>query len=282
MIQPVLKDDAFLEDVGRARKASNDYHIWWLGQSGFLLKWQDRHLIIDPYLSDALADKHRTDPARPHLRLSEPVVDPLQLDFIDVALATHNHGDHLDRDTLRDIWTVSPAMRLVVPEANREYVADYLGVHAALPIGLDDGETVTYADFSLTGIAAAHEELAQDEDDHYENLGYVIEFGDGFTVYHSGDTVMYEGLVERLDKFDIDVALLPISGRKPERGVKGTLNGKEAANLAKQIDVGVVIPCHYNMFAFNTASPDEFVAEAEAIEQPFKVLTVGERWSNQA
>lgn len=275
-------DDEFLADVERARQAEDSFHLWWLGQSGFLLKWQDRHLIMDPYLSDSLAEKYRNDPARPHIRLTPRIVDPIRLDFIDVATSSHNHTDHLDRETLRSIWTVSPAMRLIIPEANRDFVADRLGIHPALPIGVDDGERVEVAGFRVTGIAAAHEDVEQDEAGRHKFLGYVFEFGDGFTIYHSGDTLRYEGLAERLQPFDIDVALLPINGRKPERGVAGNLSGAEAAQLARDIGAGVAIPCHYDMFAFNTASPEAFVAEAERLDQPVRVLQAGQRWSNMA
>jgi hypothetical protein len=33
------------------------------------------------------------------------------------------------------------------------------------------------------------------------------------------------------------------------------------------------------MFEFNTATPDEFVAECERLGQPYRVLQQGERWS---
>ena len=46
---------------------------------------------------------------------------------------------------------------------------------------------------------------------------------------------------------------LPINGRAPERRVAGNLSGAEAARLAKSIGARLVIPCHYEMFEFNTA-----------------------------
>ena len=54
----------------------------------------------------------------------------------------------------------------------------------------------------------------------------------------------------------------------------------EAARLAKEIGARIVIPCHFDMFEFNTVEPDEFTAACEALEQPFKVLRNGERWSS--
>ena len=75
-------------------------------------------------------------------------------------------------------------------------------------------------------------------------------------IYHSGDTIRYSGMEERLRPFQIDLALLPINGRAPERRVSGNLSGPEAAQLAHAIGARWVLPCHYEMFAFNTATPE--------------------------
>lgn len=278
LIKPVLADEAFLEDVARAREDRTQVHLWWLGQSGFLIQWQGRHLLLDPYLSDSLTKKYAgTD--KPHVRMTERVVDPERLDFIDVVTSSHNHTDHLDAETLIPLLHRNPGVKLIVPEANRRFVAERLGIDEAFPIGLDDGVSASVAGFSLTGIPAAHEELDTDEQGKHRFLGYVVSFG-RWTLYHSGDTVWYDGLVERLRKFSIDVALLPINGRAPERRVPGNLDEREVARLAFEAGIRLVIPCHYEMFAFNTATTDLFESEARKIGQPYKVLRAGERWSS--
>ena len=54
----------------------------------------------------------------------------------------------------------------------------------------------------------------------------------------------------------------------------------EAATLARDMGAQIVIPCHYEMFEFNTASPDEFIATAEHLQQPYKVFLAGEHWDS--
>ena len=66
----------------------------------------------------------------------------------------------------------------------------------------------------------------------------------------------------------IDVALLPINGRAPERRVAGNLNGEEAAALAHEIGARLAVPMHFEMFEFNTEPPDAFVAACERLGQP--------------
>jgi L-ascorbate metabolism protein UlaG (beta-lactamase superfamily) len=147
-----------------------------------------------------------------------------------------------------------------------------------IPLGLDAGKSASAAGFRLTGVPAAHETIDRDEAGRCKQLGYVIEFGP-WTIYHSGDTVMYEGMTDTLKQWPIDVALLPINGRAPARRVAGNLSGAEAATLAKDIRAGVVIPCHFDMFEFNTATPAEFRRTAEALRQHYCVLQNGERWN---
>ena len=272
MIQPVLQDDEFLADVRAADVNDGDFRLWWLGQSGFLLQWRTRHLLLDPYLSDSLTKKYAaTD--KQHIRMTARVVDPARLDFIDVVTSSHNHTDHLDGETLRPLLQANPGLRIVIPEANRQFVAERLGIDLQLPLGVRDGESVTVGEFKLAAVPAAHEELGP------EYLGYVVQFGP-WTVYHSGDTLLYEGMAERLRRFPIDVALLPINGRAPERRVAGNLNAREAAELGKAIGARIVIPCHYEMFTFNTADPREFEVAARTIGQPHQVLRCGERWTS--
>lgn len=223
-------------------------HLWWLGQSGFLIGHEGRHLLVDPYLSDSLTEKYDgTD--TPHVRMHPRVVAPDQLAFVDVVLSTHGHTDHLDGETLRaiDAPVVAPA-RIV--ELARERSGGEV-----TPIS--EGETVEVAGFSVQAVPAVH------PGEHC--VGYVIEAGDRL-LYHSGDTTWVDPGVR-----GVDVALVPINGKL------GNLDGPEAARLARTVEAALAVPCHYDMFEFNTATPDAFVAACERLGQPYRVLRQGER-----
>lgn len=278
MIEPLLADDEFLADV-RAVRGVPGLHLWWLGQSGFLLHHEGRFALLDPYLSDSLTKKYaNTD--KPHVRMTRRVVDPAKLNFVHVVTSSHNHTDHLDAETIRPLLAANPKLKLVVPEANREFVAQRLGVPLHVPEGLEDGMSLKAGGFEFHGVPAAHEAREFDDLGRDQFMGYVVKAG-RWAVYHSGDTMLYPGIVEKLEPFNVDVALLPINGSARERRVAGNLDGREAAQLARMIGAGVVIPCHFEMFEFNTVSPERFMAECEQIGQPYKVLRAGERWSLQ-
>jgi hypothetical protein len=44
------------------------------------------------------------------------------------------------------------------------------------------------------------------------------------------------------------------------------------------MDAKLAVPCHFERFEFNSASPDEFIDECRKLGQPFKVLRCGEQW----
>jgi L-ascorbate metabolism protein UlaG (beta-lactamase superfamily) len=264
MIRPLRAGDAFLADV---QAATGPLDLWWLGQSGFLVAHDGRHLLLDPYLSDSLTRKYAgTD--KPHVRMTERVIEPERLAFVDVVTASHAHTDHLDPDTLRAL----PEADLVVPEAHRELATERTG---RAPTGIDDGLTVELAGFAITAVPAAHEQIERDVGGRMLHLGYVVRCG-RFALYHAGDTIPYDGMAERIGG-GIDVALLPINGRAPERRVAGNLTGEEAAVLAHEVGARLAVPMHFEMFEFNTEPPDAFVAACERLGQPYRVLRAGER-----
>ena len=278
MKKNLFQDDAFLADVNATKGATYDsFRLRWLGQSGFLVQWKHVHLLLDPYLSDSLTDKYaNTD--RPHVRISERVIEPSRLAFVGIVTVSHVHTDHCDPQTLRPLALANPGLTVIAPRAICNIVEERAGISGF--VTMIDGSETRLRDFHFVAIPSAHNTLETNDQGHHLYLGYIVRFG-GWTIYHSGDTKLYPGLAERLRPYNIDVALLPINGDRPERRVAGNLNGKEAAQLAKDIGAKLVIPCHYDMFEFNTADPaDEFIPECERLNQPYRVLQQGERFSS--
>ncbi len=277
LIPAILNDEALIAEMDSLLNDEKQVHLWWLGQSGYLLQWKGKRVLIDPYLSDSLTRKYESTD-KPHTRISELVVRPELIKNISIVTSSHNHTDHLDAETLIPILKNNPEIKFIIPEANRIFVADRVKCNNDFPVGLNDGQSETIDRFTFNGIPAKHNEIDRDEKGNCKYMGYVIEFGN-YKIYHSGDTLWFDGMVDLLIPFNVDIALLPINGNKPERKVAGNLDCKEAAALAKAINAKMVIPCHYDLFAFNTADVNEFVREAEKINQPYKVLKGGEKVS---
>ena len=275
MINPIQKDKQLIADIYSTFNKTEGFRVWWLGQSSFFIQFQGKHLLFDPYLSNSLSKKYaQTD--KPHTRISEIVVEPSLLNMIDIVTSSHNHTDHLDAETLLPIFEKNPAINFIIPEANRAFVCDRLKCKNDFPIGLNDLQSIDIEGFTITGVPAAHDSIERDETGNLKFMGFIVAFGN-YKVYHSGDTIWYDGIVETLKPFQVDIAFLPINGNKPERRVAGNLNYEEAARLGKEIGAKLTIPHHYDLFEFNTENSENFVKKAGEYGIAYKVLRLGER-----
>jgi L-ascorbate metabolism protein UlaG (beta-lactamase superfamily) len=270
VIEPLLSDETFLADLESVPRSSDRMDIWWLGQSGFLIQHGTR-ICVDPYLSDSLTKKYANSD-KPHVRISRRVIDPARLDHVTIVVSTHGHTDHLDAETLNAIHSQywNRWMMVIYPAAIENLVRERFTKQLPFTHPLDSGESTRIAGVEFVAIPARHDAPETDAQGRCRCLGYIIR-GE-FTIYHSGDGVMYSGLADRLRPFEVDVALLPINGKLQN------MNGLEAARLAKEIGAKLVVPGHYDMFEFNTADPyAQFVPECERIGQHYRVLKLGER-----
>lgn len=276
MICAFQKDDALLADIGSAPCVEDVLQVWWLGQSGFLVQWRGERMLFDPYLSDSLTNKYASTD-KPHVRMSERCIAPERLTKITRVTASHVHTDHLDAETLVPLARSNPGCRLYHPHPICAEVKKRLGNTEVLCCGCGDHDFYDEGEWSIQGTVAKHNEVVRDEVGNSAYIGFLVRCGP-FRIYHSGDTLWHDDIVKSCREFGpVDIAFLPINGNKPERRVAGNLNGTEAAALAKAIGAKLVIPCHYDMFEFNTESPEEFVKACERLNQPHRVLRIGEK-----
>jgi L-ascorbate metabolism protein UlaG (beta-lactamase superfamily) len=255
-----------------APPAADTVRLAWLGQAGFAIAFARHRLLIDPYLSDFLAEKYRGK-IFAHQRMMSPPIAPAELHNLDFVFCTHRHSDHMDPGALPAIAQQNPACCFVVPRAERDAAAN-MDLPPSAIATIDAGESLSLAsDLTVTALPSAHETLRTNERGEHNYLGYLLQLG-GTTVYHSGDCVPYEGLVERLRQSNVDLALLPVNGRDEYRrshGVPGNMTFDEAVSLCRDAGIARWIPHHLGMFEFNTVALQEL--ERQIAETPPDIST---------
>ncbi len=227
--------------------------LWWLGHSGFAVKHANILFIVDPYLSAAGAP-----------------LDPGHIGSADLILSTHAHRSHMDGATLVPMLNSSRRAKLVLPKSAAAY-AGSLGIPFERMTTTDSDLRVEYFKEGLYGrvyaIPSAHDRLNWTAAGGFPYLGYLIRFGT-HTIYHAGDCVPYDGLVERLKPYNVTVALLPIGGRN--------FSVHDAAQLAVDIGARWVVPMHYDAGAVA-----HFIEHmlGQRPELRFKIFEPGEKWT---
>jgi L-ascorbate 6-phosphate lactonase len=203
--------------------------LTWYGQAVFLLRSETVSVIIDPYFSDACADQG-------FIRLYAPPVRKGELD-VDYVLSTHDHGDHLDVETLRDYlkWKYFAGPSSCVAHLERE------GFSPEKLRPLNRGDRISAGDIRLSAVYAEHTE---------DSIGIIAEVR-GKRLYFSGDTLM-------------NPALFPIAEEKPDAGFLcingkfGNMTWQEAVIFAHALKLKAAYPCHYDLFAVNAEDPAPF------------------------
>lgn len=231
--------------------------LWWLGQSSFVLRSNTLTIYLDPFFS---------------LYPGRLVAVPFPAEAApeaDLVLCTHDHLDHLDLPTVQGLGQSSPRARFVVPVPCVEGILA-AGIAPERVVGVQPDEEWELDTARIYPLPALHGNVAPpavydfglaESGGKYRYLGYVIELN-GVRIYHAGDTLVYDGLVERLRKLAVDVALLPINGRsyfREQQNIVGNLDEREAADLAAAAGVRLLIPMHYDMFAANLGRPGVLV-----------------------
>lgn len=257
------------ERIERLQVPENCIAIWGLGQTGVVLKGAGLVVYIDPYLT---GEGRRDVPI---------VIKPEEVTHADFVFHTHIHVDHLDPETVRGIAKASPKAKFIAP-LNCHQVLRMCGVSEDQIIHPPVNQLFDFGALKFFAIPSAH--YGFDEVDGKPEfpsyLGYCITLN-GVKVYHAGDTILYDGMEEHIRNFGPDIAFLPINGRdyyREKRNVIGNLTFWEAARLAVNTGVKLVIPTHWDMFPHNSENFARFAdwLYHNARDQHFHVLHAGE------
>lgn len=255
--------------------------LQYLGQAGFLLKHLSLCVMIDPYLSNYVVTSGIGD-AEHFSRAFPAPIDPQTVSGIEAIFVTHDHADHTDPDTLLPILENNPQCVVIGPQSSLDHLkAEGVGEGQLRLAHAFNQENI--GDLRFTALPSAHYGLEKNETTgEYTYLGFVIEV-DGKVIYHAGDTILYDGMLESLKKISdhYEVCCLPANGRDAEReamGMIGNLHPEESLELAHQLKAGMLIPMHNDMFKVNSLDPQRLnqYAKEHFPDQKVKWMSPGE------
>lgn len=227
--------------------------IMWLAHAGFRISTGNGKLLyIDPWIENPLS--------------------PVTVDDVGEAtmvLVTHDHFDHVGQAA--EIVKKTGALLVANVETARRMQSDFQIPEEKVcyfGYGMNIGGSLLYEGITVIMTQAFH------STETGAPCGYIIKVEDGTTMYHAGDTGIFDSMKTFGERYKIDVAMLPI-------GSVFTMDPLQAAWAAKMIAPRMVIPMHYKTFPILVQEPGEFVdiARREAPGVDIVVLNPGEEYT---
>ena len=245
--------------------------VLWLGHSAFrITSVTGKVIVIDPFLT--------TNPRTP-----AKYKDLAALGKVDLILVTHGHRDHVY--DVSELAKLTGARVIANYELAKSFVTAGLLEAAKTPAGLNKGGmTAPFGPgIKIYMVPASHTSSLDMMEDHPEwkgprlldggsPVGYVIEFENGFRIYHTGDTDVFGDMALIGRRFKPDLALVCIGGYF-------TMDPEAAAfALREYIKPKQVIPMHFGTFPVLTGTPDAFgkALKKTAPATKLTVMKIGE------
>lgn len=179
--------------------ASQALQVTWLGHSSVLIEIEGLRLLTDPVLSERASPVPFAGPKR----FTPPALTVAQLPPIDAVILSHDHYDHLDRDTIRALadrvghfyTTLGVGQRLIA-----------WGVDAKRVTELDWWQETRFGPLTLAATPAQHFSGRGLRDGNATLWASWVVLGTHERLFFSGDTGMHEGFAqigERYGPFDL-------------------------------------------------------------------------------
>lgn len=207
--------------------------ITYFGHSTFKIKSPEGKIVfIDPWIIE--------NPSCPeHLH---------DVDGVNIIAVTHGHFDHIgDVRPLADKFKPSIV-------ANWE-ICDWLGskgVENCCPMNKGGNQSIDGIKFTMTH--AQHSSGIKDDDGSTiyggEPGGFIIQFENGFRIYHAGDTNIFSDMKLIAEIYKPELIMIPI-------GDLFTMSPLEASYACRFINPKYVIPMHYSTFPPLIGTPEQ-------------------------
>lgn len=261
-----------------AHLQGDDDAVWFLGHACIMLRLQQQVMLIDPALSP------RASPLRfygPKRHTPAPLAIA-QLPRLDYVLISHNHYDHLDAPTIRQILRRFPDVRFVVPLGLEPWFTRQGARHV---VQLDWWQQATFGDIQVHAVPARHWSMRTLKDRNRSLwCGWTVH-SERLRFWFSGDSGYSDNLLEiprRLGPFNL--AALPIGAWAPEWFMQSQhMNPTQAVALHRAAGCPLTIPIHWGVFELADESLDappavlsQAMQAAQLDERRFSAWRIGE------
>lgn len=248
-------------------------NITWFGHSTLMIQMHGMNILIDPVFSDKTSPVSFAGPSR----FSELPIEVENLPDIDIVVISHDHYDHLDYETIKEID--KKVEKYIVPLGVENHLERW-GVDQDKIINLAWWEEIEI-DGLLIGCTPARHYSGRKVIDSYNTLWASWVFIDEYyKVFESGDTGFDTHFQEIYDKYgEFDLALLD-SGQYDVKWKSTHMAPEEAVEAGSILNAKVIMPIHWGSFKLANHPWDDaverFVIKAEEENMKYITPKIGE------
>lgn len=233
-----------------ADKSPGQVTVQWLGHAAFkITSVSGKVILIDPYISQ-----------NPTLTAEQK--DLAKLGKVDLILVTHAHADHVgDGPALarqHNVSLVGPAglndTLVALGELPKELSLRFNKGGVIKPLG--EGIRITMARAEHSSEYKWNNPKTGQEEVHVggEPAGFILEFENGFKVYHMGDTGLFGDMALIGSYYRPDLVMIPVGGHF-------VLSPADAAYATRHyLKPRFAIPMHYGTNPYLKGTPEEYIA----------------------
>ena len=288
----VAPDVAFIQ--ANAQASTMQPAITWVGHASMLVQTNGLNVLTDPIFSERASPVQFFGPKR----AQPPGLSLEQLPPVDVVLISHNHYDHLDKQSVlalskraqtKDGQAVTP---LFLVPLGVKALFDDLGITNVQELDWWDSTTVKGVEFHFTPV---QHWSARGLGDRSQTLwgGWAV-FGPATHWYFSGDTGYSADFLDTQKRFadrqtpaqggGFDLALLPVGAYEPRWFMKEQhINPAEAVQIHQDLNARRSVGVHWGTFALTDEPldqpPKDLAAAVRAqglAAEAFTVMAIGQ------
>ena len=225
--------------------------ITWIGHSTMLLHLDGKVILTDPIFSDRCSPVQFAGPKR----YTSPSIDIKSLPRIDIVLISHNHYDHLDKNTIKALKNDSSTFWYVPLGLEQWFKA--LGVENVFE--LDWFDERNFEDVNIVCLPSQHwskRSLFKSFDTLWSS--WSVKIGD-YKFWFAGDTgyneIQFKEIGDNYGPFDLSA--IPIGGYEPRWFMKDFhVQPDESILIHKDIKSRKSIGMHFGTFLLTTEPID--------------------------
>ena len=267
-------------DAAALRANASEPTATWIGHASFLVQLAGMNVLLDPQFSERASPVQFAGPKR----IVPLPIEVRELPRIDVVLVSHNHYDHLDVDSVKQLAAMPSGSPLFIVPLGLKAWFHEIGIERVEERGWWQSRDVGPLRFTLVPVQHWSKRTLWDTNQTLWG-GWVVE-GGGLKIIHTGDMGYSQDardIGERLGPFDM--AFIPIGAYAPRWFMKTMhIDPAEAVRVRSDLHARRAIGMHWGTFENLTDEPlDEPPAVLAAQRaaaglrpEQFDVLKIGE------